>query len=137
MQIKRIGATITALLATLAGTALADATSAAAVGGCDSNQLCLYRSTQFRTMALETANRSDCWLLEKYGLTYPWNGISSYVNNLPVNATLYTYDNGWWNTGGIPSGSLSTDSTSNVYFGFSHYVCTGSATPWSQVLSRN
>lgn len=131
MQIKRIGATVTAILATLAGTALVNATPAAAVGGCDPDQLCLYRSTQFRTMALETTNRSGCWPLEDYGLTYPWNGISSYVNNMSVNATLYMYDGNWWNTGGIPSHSLSTDSTSNIYFGISHYVCTGSETPWN------
>ncbi|MEU4063444.1 peptidase inhibitor [Streptomyces wedmorensis] len=131
MRIKRIGATVTAMLATLTGVALVNATPAAAVGGCDANQLCLYRSTQFRTMALETTKTSECWLLSDYGLTRPWNGISSYVNNLSVNATLYGYDGDWWNTGGIPSHSYSSDSTSNPWFGVSHYVCTGNATPWS------
>ncbi|WP_406368207.1 peptidase inhibitor family I36 protein [Streptomyces sp. NBC_01546] len=129
-----------AAVAVSAGLAVAGlmvtAPPAAAVGGCDANQLCLYRSTEFRTMAFETTKTNECWWLGTYGLTDPWNGISSYVNNLPVNATLYTNVNDapvgqplWANTGGIPRGSFSSNSTSNYWFGHSDYICTGSATP--------
>ncbi|MFC8547373.1 peptidase inhibitor family I36 protein [Streptomyces sp. NPDC057273] len=115
----------------LAGTALVNAMPAAAVGGCDAGQLCLYRSTQFRTIGLETTRTNACWKLLDYGLTDPWNGISSYVNNQRVSATLYRYDQEWWITGHIWDGTFSSDSTSNWSFRKSHYVCTGNATPWS------
>ncbi|SBT91464.1 hypothetical protein GA0115233_103098 [Streptomyces sp. DI166] len=108
----------------------ATATPASAVGGCDSDQLCLYRSTNFRTMALETTRTFDCWELIEYGLTYPWNGISSYVNNLPFKATLWERSGSLWlEAATIRSGGSSSNSTTHYGFTHSEYICTGGADP--------
>ena len=136
MQLKRIGATLTATLAVVSGSALVNAAPAAAVGGCPSDKLCLYRSTEYRTMSFAAASTSQCFWLADYGLTYPSNGISSYVNNLPVKATLWE-DNGaqwhnWSQAASIRSGGFSSDSFNggnNIAFGNSEMVCTGNALP--------
>ncbi|MFF7780303.1 hypothetical protein ACFZCG_38520 [Streptomyces tanashiensis] len=84
MQIKRMGATITATLALASGAALVNAAPAAAVGGCPSDKLCLYRSTEYRTMSFAAGSTSARFDLDDYGLMYPFNCINSYVNNLPA-----------------------------------------------------
>ncbi|MFD0144203.1 MULTISPECIES: peptidase inhibitor family I36 protein [unclassified Streptomyces] len=134
MQIKRIGATITAALALVAGGALVNAAPAAAVGGCPSGKLCLYRSTEYRTMSFEAASTSACFDLDDYGLTYPSNGINSYVNNLPVKATLYHSEpTGWFAMSTIRSGGFSSNTgaltSDGHWYRYSEKICTGSATP--------
>ncbi|MFD0367614.1 peptidase inhibitor [Streptomyces sp. NPDC127114] len=130
MNLKRKMASM-ALAGGLAVTGLAAATTpATAVGGCGSNQLCLYRSTEFRTMAFETTNTYKCWKLIDYGLTDPWNGISSYVNNLPVQATLWEYTGSLYlSAATISPGHYSSNSTSHYAFLHSEFICTGGADP--------
>ncbi|MFD4943980.1 peptidase inhibitor family I36 protein [Streptomyces sp. NPDC058239] len=136
MQLRHIGATLTATLAVVAGSTLVNAAPAAAVGGCPSDKLCLYRSTEYRTMSFAAASTSACFWLSDYGLTYPFNGISSYVNNLPVKATLWSGNaadpNSWYQRASIRSGGFSSDTFNggdNNQWTTSDMVCTGSAKP--------
>ncbi|MFD9034520.1 peptidase inhibitor family I36 protein [Streptomyces sp. NPDC059567] len=135
MRFKRIGATITATLAVVTGGALANAAPAAAVGGCESGKLCLYRSTEYRTMSFEASSTGACFWLEDYGLTAPWNGINSYVNNLPVKATLYNRGSAsmWYPVATIRAGGFSSDTgavtTDGSWFRYSEKICTGTAQP--------
>ncbi|MFF5767797.1 peptidase inhibitor [Streptomyces tanashiensis] len=134
MQFKRTGATVIGALVIAAGSALLTAAPAGAVGGCDPSKLCLYRSTEYRTMSFAASSTGACFDLEGYGLVYPSNGINSYVNNLPVNATLYHSEpTGWFPMSTIRSGGFSSNTgalTPNGYwYRHSEKICTGSAHP--------
>ncbi|MFB7373986.1 peptidase inhibitor [Streptomyces sp. NPDC056222] len=134
MKLKRKLASM-ALAGGLAMTGLAaTATPASAVGGCEANTLCLYRSTQYRTMSFAAKSTSACFDLDDYGLTYPSNGINSYVNNLPVKATLYHSEpTGWFAMSTIRSGGFSSNTgaltSDGHWYRYSEKICTGSATP--------
>ncbi|MFD5269875.1 peptidase inhibitor family I36 protein [Streptomyces sp. NPDC058335] len=135
VKFKRIGAMAIAALALIGGSSLTTATPAVAAETCPSGKLCLYRSTEYRTLALTSASTSACFELIDYGLTNPWNGINSYVNNLPVKATLWNWigeypyiQSASIRAGGSSSDTYGTGEDSEIW-GFSEYVCTGSATP--------
>ncbi|MEV7571437.1 peptidase inhibitor [Streptomyces tanashiensis] len=138
MKLKRKLASM-ALAGGLAVTGLAaTATPASAVGGCEANTLCLYRSTQYRTMSFAAKSTNACFDLLKSGLTDPWNGISSYVNNLPVRATLWVHYDGaswekedYWSPSTIMPGSFSSNSSYITWYDNSDVICTGSAVPWN------
>lgn len=138
MQLKYIGATLAATLL-IAGSTLVNAAPAAAVGGCPSDKLCLYRSTDFRTMSFSAASTGACFYLRDYGLTYPANGINSYVNNLPVKATLWegSIPNNWSSNGSIRPGGFSSDTgaltSEGAYWRFATAVCTGGTFPWDEL----
>nr|WBO78968.1 hypothetical protein SBE_002630 [Streptomyces sp. SBE_14.2] len=88
------------------------------------------RSTNFRTIALETTKTFDCWKLIEYGLTDPWNGISSYRNNLPFKAVLWENSGSLWlQAATIKSGHFSSNSTGHYGFTESEFICTGGADP--------
>ncbi|MFD7256297.1 peptidase inhibitor family I36 protein [Streptomyces sp. NPDC059874] len=134
MDVRRKAAAFAAVLAGVSGVMMASAPPAAAVGGCPSGKLCLYRSTEYRTMSFEAASTSACFELDDYGLTYPFNGINSYVNNLPVKATLYHSEpTGWYAMSTIRPGGFSSNTgaltADGYWYRYSEKICTGSATP--------
>ncbi|MEV5689457.1 peptidase inhibitor family I36 protein [Streptomyces sp. NPDC052164] len=134
MQLKHIGATLTAALA-VAGSMLVNAAPATAVGGCPSGKLCLYRSTDYRTLDFTAASTGACFWLSDYGMGRGTNGINSYVNNLPVKATIWESSdlNNWYANGTIRPGGFTSDTGAMTgefsWWKESDKICTGSALP--------
>ncbi|MFV0138264.1 peptidase inhibitor family I36 protein [Streptomyces sp. HMX87] len=92
MKLKRIGAALVTTLAVVTGSALVNATPAAAVGGCPSGKLCLWDTPDYGTIDVTSTSTKACIYLQHHG-TYGFRGgIRSYVNNLPVNAVVYRWD---------------------------------------------
>ncbi|MGJ5697014.1 peptidase inhibitor [Streptomyces pratensis] len=136
MQLKRIGTTLAGILALAVGGTLVNAAPAAAVGGCPSDKLCLYRSTEYRTLAFTAASTQACFWLSSYGMGPGTNGINSYVNNLPVKATIWNTNdlNNWYAHGTIRPGGYTSDTGAVTGGEFSWWkesnmICTGSAVP--------
>ncbi|MFI1279237.1 peptidase inhibitor [Streptomyces sp. NPDC020858] len=131
MRIRRKVGTVISALSLLAGGAVAMASPASAVdvGGCPSDKLCLYRSTQFRTMEFAAASTSACFNLANYGMGPGTNSVQSYVNNLTVKATFWYYltGPGWVNSQTI--GIEKFSSNAGLTFVGNEKVCTGSARP--------
>ncbi|WP_079079001.1 peptidase inhibitor [Streptomyces sp. DSM 15324] len=132
MSIWRLLAPVVTTIAMTAGTWVATAAPAEAVGGCPSEKLCLYRSTEYRTLSFTAASTGACFWLSDYGLTEPGNGIMSYVNNLSVKATLWSSQDlvHWYADGTIRSGGFSSDTGGSFPFNSSDKICTGSALPY-------
>ncbi|MGW3580446.1 peptidase inhibitor family I36 protein [Streptomyces rubiginosohelvolus] len=95
-----------------AGAVLGAGAPAQAVGGCASGQLCLWEYANFnnRGVRVNTASTNKCIDLIP---NYFFSGavIYSYVNNLPVNASLWQNYNsdGWVKIKNLPSGGFSSD----------------------------
>ncbi|WP_405549494.1 peptidase inhibitor family I36 protein [Streptomyces microflavus] len=114
--------------ALLLGSSVAMAVPAAATGGCPSGKLCLYRSTEFRTMDFTAASTNACFNLNSYGMGLGTNSVRSYVNNLSVKATFWYYlDGSWRNSQTIRSGGFSSDA-GTTFIG-TERVCVGPADP--------
>ncbi|GGU63459.1 peptidase inhibitor [Streptomyces lavendofoliae] len=132
MTLKRVGATLAAALALVSSSALVNAAPAAALGGCPVNQLCLYAGVNFNYMDFRTGTVSGCWYWPNYSTAHN-RQIVSYVNDLPVNASLWKpnpvnrvyYDA----VATIRPGGFSTSTGSSSAFSMVDYVCTGSASP--------
>lgn len=139
MNMRRKAAVFVSALAMAVGSGVLTAAPASADVPCSSNNLCLYKSTQFREKALSTGSVADCHWLKDYQLTYPSNGIMAYRNNLPVKVTLWYYWGSTWtnpaNWSGpqatIAPGASSSDTTGgDPSFKVADKVCTGDAKPW-------
>ncbi|MEV5689455.1 peptidase inhibitor family I36 protein [Streptomyces sp. NPDC052164] len=139
MKFRRVVTALVSAIALAVGGGIVNASSAAAVGGCPTNKLCLYRSTEFRTMSFSATSTGACFYLRDYGLTYPANGINSYVNNLPVKATLWegSIPNNWSSNGSIRPGGFSSDTGAltpeGAYWRYATAVCTGGVFPWDEL----
>ncbi|MFJ6699832.1 peptidase inhibitor family I36 protein [Streptomyces sp. NPDC091272] len=137
MKLKKMGAAIAATTALFSGSTLIAATPAAAVGGCPSGKLCLYRSTEYRTLAFTSTSTSACFSLKQYGMGYGTNGINSYVNNLSVKATIWRteHPDTAWSTGTIRPGGFTSNTqavnpdNSGYEWRSADQICTGSAKP--------
>ncbi|MDX3521283.1 peptidase inhibitor [Streptomyces scabiei] len=133
MSVKIKIFTMASAVALSIGGVAVTASSAEAVGGCPSAKLCLYRSTEYRTLSFAAASTGACFTLSDYGLSAPGNGIMSYVNNLPVKATIWNSQNlhDWYADATIRPGGYSSDTGSNFPFHESYKICTGNALPYS------
>ncbi|WP_079062296.1 peptidase inhibitor family I36 protein [Streptomyces griseoruber] len=122
MEFKmKVGTTISAL-ALATGALAATAVPAQAVGGCPEAKLCLYTGTNFTGLAFTAASTAACFDLRNYaGLD---GNVRSYVNNLPVKATLWYYYSSSSVT--IRSGGFSSNS-SGTEVEDAYWVCTGDA----------
>ena len=135
---KLAGAALALGMAT-AGIA-ATASPAAAVGGCPSGKLCLYADTDYTTLTLTSTSTHVCIYLENYGHDGFYDGIPSYVNNLPFGVAVYY---GYWaaadetyklygtiSPGGYSSHTGDQMSAANPLFGgYYGAVCMGGVKP--------
>ncbi|WEH35201.1 peptidase inhibitor family I36 protein [Streptomyces sp. AM 4-1-1] len=131
MNWKRKVATGVAALAMAVGGMAATATSASAVGGCPAGKLCLYEDTNFVDLDVTSTSTQACIYLSHLGETGFYNGIGSYVNNLPVNAVVYHWSGSSYILDGTisPGGSSSNTNNSYTYFGDRGAVCMGGVMP--------
>ncbi|MFD9767566.1 peptidase inhibitor family I36 protein [[Kitasatospora] papulosa] len=108
----------------------ATATPAAAVGGCPAGKLCIYESTQYRNLAVTSTSTKACFDLTNFGTGFN-RGIGSYVNNLNVNAVVYSNVStaGYTVDGTIRPGGYSSDTTNGEWFGNFGAVCMGGLNP--------
>ncbi|MET9429544.1 MULTISPECIES: peptidase inhibitor family I36 protein [unclassified Streptomyces] len=120
---RKLSLGLSAAALALAGVG-ATAPSAAAVGGCPSNTLCLYRGYNYTDLAVTSKSTNICidvhtWFREQ--------GIHSYVNNLPVKVNVYDWvqETGYRYDATIRSGGFS--SNAGTSFGYEGAVCMGSA----------
>jgi hypothetical protein len=107
------------------------ASPAAAVGGCPSATLCLAEDKNYVDTDVTTKTTAkNCIPLGHFGETGFYNGIGSYVNNLPVSVDVY-YDNGRGYTyeSTIRPGGFSSDTSAVYKFGYRGAVCTAGANP--------
>ncbi|MFC9295011.1 peptidase inhibitor family I36 protein [Streptomyces sp. NPDC057011] len=132
MDVKRTMAVALSSVMLAAGGVAATASTAEAVGGCPSGKLCLYENTQFQDLDVTTTNTQGCIFLGHYGETGFFDGIGSYVNNLPVSAVVYHYSADkklFYLDSTIRPGGFSSDSSSLAQFGERGAVCMGGANP--------
>ncbi|WP_370412256.1 proteinase inhibitor I36 SMPI [Streptomyces fradiae] len=139
MSLKRKSAVaLSALALAAAGTAVTT-TPAAAEGGCPSATLCLSEDTNYVDIDVTSKTTGpNCIALGHYGETGFYNGIKSYVNNLPVTVSVYFYSplyERYLPESPIYSGGFSSDTTSVYKYGMRGAVCTGGADPNLRLLS--
>ncbi|MFF6774775.1 proteinase inhibitor I36 SMPI [Streptomyces sp. NPDC012637] len=134
MSLKRKSAVaLSALALAAAGTAVT-ASPAAAVGGCPSATLCLSEDTNYVDIDVTSKTTAqNCIALGHYGETGFYNGIRSYVNNLPVNVDVYFYNGSvgdpYKYEATIRPGGFSSNTTDVYKFGYRGAVCTGGGNP--------
>ncbi|WP_442814203.1 peptidase inhibitor family I36 protein [Streptomyces sp. NBC_00151] len=110
----------------MGGTAVAGATPASATGGCPSDRLCVYDLTSFGGNRITSTSTNSCFLTVSN--SYEFNHyVESYVNNLPVDAHLWEFDDsaGWIKVRTLVSGGFSTRIPVNT----ATAVCEGKADP--------
>ncbi|MEU9144055.1 hypothetical protein [Streptomyces sp. NPDC048349] len=132
VNLKRMAAVILSSVALAAGGVAATASSAAAVGGCPSGKLCLYEDAYFIDLDVTSTSTKACIFLGNRGETGFFDGIGSYVNNLPVNAVVYHYNGDkklFYLDGTIRPGGSSSNSRTLAQFGERGAVCTGGVDP--------
>ncbi|MGW6654521.1 peptidase inhibitor family I36 protein [Streptomyces rubiginosohelvolus] len=127
---------ISIALAALAavGTSIITTSPAAAVGGCPSGKACLYSGKNFTTLRVTTASTNACYRLDEYGFKDGTVGVRSWVNNLPVNVSLWEVADPyqWHKTQTLGAGAFSSDTSVSQYpywYSHSEYFCMGSAKP--------
>ncbi|WP_240805739.1 proteinase inhibitor I36 SMPI [Streptomyces sp. A1547] len=102
------------------------------MGGCPSGKLCLYENTQYLDLDVTSTSTRGCIFLGHFGETGFFNGIGSYVNNLPVSVGVYHYSadkKTFYLDGTIRPGGYSSNSSSPAQFGERGAVCTGGVNP--------
>ncbi|MGW9244600.1 peptidase inhibitor family I36 protein [Streptomyces badius] len=128
MSLRRRAAGIAAVLAA-ACTVLGSSVPAQAVGGCASGRLCLWQYADFKNSGehVTTASTNKCIDLVPYYFPSSGGVIHSYVNNLPVNASLWQNYNssGWVKIKNLPSGGFSSNTGGDT----AGAVCMGSNVP--------
>lgn len=132
---RRSAATAVASVALMTGGVVASASPASATDICPSGQLCLYRSTHFRTMEFQTGKTYECFQLARYGLADNPYQVWSYDNNLPVKAEFWRSNPvvgggrpDWLPVNSIAAGSSSTNTGGALDRAV--LVCTGGRSPY-------
>ncbi|MWA16183.1 proteinase inhibitor I36 SMPI [Streptomyces sp. BA2] len=123
--IRKVTLAVSAM-AMAGGSLAATAAPAAAVGGCPSKKLCLYKYDDYKVLALTSTSTKACIRIRTGGLYE----IRSYVNNLRVNAVVYKYiagTTGYVVDGTIRPGGYSSDAGRD--FGGYGQVCMGGVKP--------
>ncbi|WMX47398.1 proteinase inhibitor I36 SMPI [Streptomyces roseicoloratus] len=133
MSLKRKSAiALSALALAAAGTAVTT-TPAAAEGGCPAATLCLSEDTNYVDIDVTSkTTATNCIALGHYGETGFYNGIKSYVNNLPVKVDVYYWSDiykAYRPESPIYSGGFSSNTTSVAFYGMRGAVCTGGGNP--------
>ncbi|MFG2627634.1 peptidase inhibitor family I36 protein [Streptomyces sp. NPDC048473] len=114
------------------GGMLATAPAAEAVGGCASGYLCIYDGSSFTGEKIVSASTNSCFTMKNF-VDFDW--IASYVNNLPVTATVWTASNelpyGMSKARTLPAGGFSSKiGISGLGSDYYDQVCMGNAKPW-------
>jgi hypothetical protein len=127
MSLKVKSVTAISAVALSIGGVTVTASPAQAVGGCPSGKLCLYSGTNYTNLQFTAASTNACFRLVDYGL---YHNVKSYVNNLPVNAVMYT----WGTSSSVPIGTIRpggfSSNTGTTAIGTnSEAVCMGDANP--------